>query len=275
MEDLSQYNKEGSPLRKVQLRMVNILVAIDNICRKNDICYWIDFGTLLGAVRHKGFIPWDDDLDIYVHEKDFMRFQKICVEQLPNDLFLQNEVTDPDANMGKGMVKVRDKNSLFIHDFDNFKKNYNKGIFVDVFMAKTYPKMNPAILKYLFSRIKFAHGFNKYYPTINLKNIICYFVYPISYVFHKFLIKCFSFGKPYLIGVTPESYTYGMLSKIDDVFPLQEIEFEGFNFMAPHNPDACLRNVYGDYMQIPAPEKRRTHVIYAFMDRKEGAINTK
>lgn len=272
-EDFSKYNKEGSPLRKVQQRMLTILLAVDELCRKNDICYWIDFGTLLGAVRHKGFIPWDDDLDIYVHEKDFYKFQRVCIEQLPDDLFLQNEKTDPKSNMGNGMVKVRDKKSLFIHSFDNFKEEYNKGVFIDVFMAKTYPKMNPKNMKYLFSRIKFSYGFFKYYPKLNFKNIICYFVYPISYVFHKLLIKIFSIGKPYLIGVTPECYTYGMLSKIDDVFPLQEIEFEGHKFMAPFNPDICLRNVYGDYMKIPAPENRRTHVIYAFMDRKEGAIN--
>ena len=274
-EDFSKYNGEGTPLRKVQLKMLEILVEIDNLCRKNDICYWIDFGTLLGAVRHKGFIPWDDDLDIYVHEKDFDRFQKVCIEQLPDDLFLQNEKTDPDSHMGNGMVKVRDKNSLFIHDFDVFRKDYNKGVFIDVFMAKTYPKMNQELMKYLFSRIKFAYGFYKYNPELNLKNIVCFFLYPFSFVFHMFLIKIMSIGKPYLIGTTPESYTYGLFAKIEDVFPLQEIEFEGHGFMAPKKPDVCLRNVYGDYIQIPPPEQRRTHVIYAFMDRKEGAINVK
>lgn len=274
-EDFTRYNGEGTPLRNVQLKMLDILVVVDRLCKKNDICYWIDFGTLLGAVRHKGFIPWDDDLDIYVHEKDFDRFQIVCLEQLPDDLFLQNEKTDPDSHMGNGMVKVRDRNSLFIHDFDNFKKEYNKGVFVDVFKAKIYPRMNSRVLKYLFTRIKFAHGFFKYYPELNLKNIICFFLYPISYVFHKSLIQLFSIGKPCLIGVTPESYTYGMLAKIDDVFPLQELEFEGHRFMAPRDPDVCLRNVYGDYMQVPPPDKRRTHVIYAFMDRKEGAINVK
>ena len=69
-EDFSKYNGEGTMLRKAQLRMVDILVAIDKVCRDNGINYWIDYGTLLGAVRHKGFIPWDDDIDICVLTED-------------------------------------------------------------------------------------------------------------------------------------------------------------------------------------------------------------
>lgn len=274
-EDYSKYNGDGTPLRKVQLRMLDILIVIDDICRKNNIRYWINYGTLLGAVRHGGFIPWDDDLDINVHEQDFDKFQKVCMEQLPDDLFLQNEKTDPDSKMGKGMLKIRDKNSLYIHKFDNFKKDYNKGIFIDVFMAKPYPNVNWKTLQFFLRRVGFAHGFYKYYPELNLKNIICFFLYPLSYIFHKALLKCLSLGKPALMGVTPECYVYGKFSKIENVIPLREIEFEGRNFMAPNNPDACLRDQFGDYMQLPTPEQRRAHVIYAFMDRKEGAINVK
>lgn len=274
-EDFSHYNGEGTPLRKVQLRMLEILIVIDGLCRKNNIRYWINYGTLLGAVRHGGFIPWDDDLDINVHEQDFERFQKICSEQLPDDLFLQNEKTDPDSKMGIGMLKIRDKNSLFIHPFDNFKKDYNKGVFIDVFMVRTYPDVNWKLLKYLLLRVGYAHGFYKYNPELNVKNIACYFLYPLSYFFHKSLLKCFTFGKPALVGVIPECYVYGKFSRIEDVFPLREIEFEGHVFMAPNNPKACLEDQFGDYMQIPSPENRRTHVVYAFMDRKEGAINVK
>jgi lipopolysaccharide cholinephosphotransferase len=276
-EDFSIYNKPGSPIRNVQLRMLDILLVVADICEKNNICYWIEYGTLLGAVRHKGFVPWDDDLDISVYEDDFERFQIVCKEQLPEYLFLQDPETDPDAHMGHGMIKIRDKRSLYIHGFDDFRKEYNKGVFIDVFVAKKYPKMNPKLMKFLFLKVSRSYGFFKYYPELNFKNIIGYFVYPVIYIFFKTILKVITMWKqkPYYIGVTPECYSYGYFSKYEEIFPLQEIEFEGHMLKAPNDSHVYLTNIYGDYMQIPSPEKRRTHVVYAFMDRSEGAINVK
>lgn len=75
-EDFSVYNGENTILRKAQLRMLEILVQVSSICDKHSIPYWIDYGTLLGAVRHNGFIPWDDDLDISILKKITLNFQK-------------------------------------------------------------------------------------------------------------------------------------------------------------------------------------------------------
>ena len=121
MEDFSQYNPEGSTLRKMQLRILDILVEIDKVCRKHGIGYWIDFGTLLGAVRHGGFIPWDDDLDIAMTSEDFQKFLEIAPKELPPTLFLQTKSTDPSYNMP--VNKVRDKESFFITQHDDFTKN--------------------------------------------------------------------------------------------------------------------------------------------------------
>ena len=82
-EDFSKYNGEGTILRKAQLRMLDMLIEVDKICRKYNIQYWLDFGTLLGAVRHQGFIPWDDDLDICVLRKDYKRLRKVLIAELP------------------------------------------------------------------------------------------------------------------------------------------------------------------------------------------------
>ncbi|MDR3287625.1 MAG: LicD family protein, partial [Prevotellaceae bacterium] len=89
MEDFSKYNGEGTTLRKAQLRMLDILIEVDRICRKHNIQYWLDFGTLLGAVRHNGFIPWDDDVDISVMRKDRKRLKKMLVTELPANLKFQ------------------------------------------------------------------------------------------------------------------------------------------------------------------------------------------
>ena len=72
-----RFNPEGSPIRRQQLRMLDMLVAIDEICRRHDIQYWLSSGTLIGAIRHDGFIPWDDDLDIEMMRGDYLRLLKL------------------------------------------------------------------------------------------------------------------------------------------------------------------------------------------------------
>ena len=77
-------------LRKAQLKMVEILEAIDDICKRHDIKWWLCYGTMLGAVRHNGFIPWDDDCDIAMMREDYERFMKVAQKELPSNLHLQN-----------------------------------------------------------------------------------------------------------------------------------------------------------------------------------------
>ena len=144
MEDFSQYNKEGTLLRQVQLQLVDMMIEIDKICRKHNIQYWITFGTLLGAVRHGGFIPWDDDLDISMTSENLNKFIRIAPQELPNNLFLQTKETDPSIQVD--IVKVRLKNSLFITPREDFSRNYNKGLFIDIFEVIPYPNASPFYL---------------------------------------------------------------------------------------------------------------------------------
>ena len=107
MEDFSRYNGEGTQLRKAQLRMLEILKAVDAICRKHQIDYWLDAGTLLGAVRHKGFIPWDDDIDIAIRREDYPRMREILQQELPENLVFVDWTTDKNFFDACGRVKMR------------------------------------------------------------------------------------------------------------------------------------------------------------------------
>ena len=78
-----RFNPEGSILRRQQLRMLELLDAVDCICKKHNIPYWLSSGTLIGAARHNGFIPWDDDLDIEILRSDYLRLIKILPQELP------------------------------------------------------------------------------------------------------------------------------------------------------------------------------------------------
>ena len=259
MEDFSRYNGEGTILRKAQMREVEILVEIDKISRKHDIKYWIDFGSLLGAVRHKGFIPWDDDLDISMLSEDYKKFLEIAPKELPEWLFLQNKETDPSYK--RDICKVRDLNSFFVEQYDDFSAPYKKGIFIDIFEVIEYPKVSLKTLRFLSKwSIKTSQFFDiKQY--INFKNIIAGITFPVISFLIKTFWKCLYIRKSdNIIGChLIHNHPYKALVNKDYIFPLSEIEFEGKKFMAPNNTDIYLKALYNDYMSIPKEEDRWIH----------------
>ena len=117
---------ENKNLRKAQLIMFNLLKELDKVCKKNNINYWLDSGTLLGAVRHKGFIPWDDDIDICMLEKDYKKFLKIAKKELSENVFLQTEETDKNY-IWFPYAKLRDRNSVFIEEGQKQNELFHQG----------------------------------------------------------------------------------------------------------------------------------------------------
>ena len=90
----ARFNPEGSPLRRQQMVMLEMVTVLDKICKKHDIPYFLYGGTLLGAFRHNGFIPWDDDLDVAMMRQDYKRLMKVLPAKLPSYIALQNNDTD-------------------------------------------------------------------------------------------------------------------------------------------------------------------------------------
>lgn len=270
MEDFSQYNGTGTVLRSVQLRMLDMLRELDKVCRENGIRYWIAYGTLLGAVRHKGFVPWDDDLDVFIHEDDFEKFRLSCAKLLPDWIFVQTGETDPDSMLCRDFIRLRDNQSLVIQEHDSFKLKYNKGVFVDLFKAQSFPNAPKGVLKYLLRRIYFAYGFLHNPRQVNMKNIVCYFLYPLSYYFHKSLLSLIcAFGDKSYYGASGEVSVYGGVYPKDETFPLRELEFENCKFFAPSDPDSFLKRVYGNYWELPSTERRKPSAIYALLNKKD------
>ena len=175
MEDLRKYNPEGSTLRKAQLRMLEILKVFDSICAKHGIEYTLDGGTLLGAVRHEGFIPWDDDLDINVMRDDFFKLRKILPNELPDNLVYQDYTTEP--YFPTPLAKIRDKHS-YVYEEPCTERFKEKGIFIDIIPIEEVPDLKwKAHLDYWYGHC--LRGIHHYVDTKD--TIISWIVLPFAW----------------------------------------------------------------------------------------------
>ena len=251
-------------LRKAQLKMVDILVVIDDICKKHNIQYFLAYGTLLGAVRHKGFIPWDDDCDICMLREDFERFIAIAQKELPNNLFLQNHKTDP--YFPRTMTKVRMKNTLLVEFDESENEKYHQGIFVDVFIWDYH---HPLVMSIL-DKIKIVNVWKykrKMYPKGSFKRVAMQVVVAPAYLVYSTIMKLLA-GVAVLVRKNKKLNYVGQEIKACDgvfydknvIFPIKrDLVFEGKSFAVPNNWDSTLTQMYGDYMKLPKEEDRYWH----------------
>lgn len=252
MEDLRKYNPEGSTLRKAQMRMLEILKTVDGILTKHSIDYYLDGGTLLGAVRHGGFIPWDDDLDISVRWEDFPRIKKLLMAELPENLVFQDRFED--WNLPLVIAKVRDKNS-YLYEEECTDRLQVKGIFIDIIPMEKIPSWPwKQKLDYWYGHC--IRGIHNYTDTKD--KILSYILLPFTWS----LVQCTRlmnrFSSSSQVGDIYGWKPTGCYQK-EDVFPVQRMRFEDTEVCVPHNPDGVLKALFGDYMQIPPEEKRRVH----------------
>jgi lipopolysaccharide cholinephosphotransferase len=249
-----------SDLIRAKTVMVQILKDIDTVCNEHDISYWIDFGTLLGAVRHKGFIPWDDDIDITMPREDYNKFIEVAQKELNNKYFIQLRKTD--SNYKRDWLKIRDKNSIFL-EYGSIKNKDNgkNGIFVDIFPLDRIKKKNKIyfdILRKLYQinpfKGQFDSNINKFLhialsPFYLIRNLV--FRISIKFINPQ--------GSLAIYGL--EAWFYHSFN-YNDIFPLTNIEFEGFEFKAPREYKKHLKEYYGNYMELPPEEQRHYHAKY-------------
>ncbi len=251
-----------SQLREVQLKQLAILKEIDIICKRHDIDYWLDGGTLLGAVRHQGFIPWDDDIDIAMRDYDVKRFEAIAREELPKELFLQNRHTDPFCK--EDITKVRDLNSLYIEFSDTFTKPYERGVFVDIFPMIPYPNVSRKFVKKICRGYSVASSIVEKPKHFSFSSLTEHIYFSLKKRILKMIWKIAYAIKPHdtFMSNVINQNGYGIMHRTSDVFPLSTITFEGYTFCAPNNPQAYLSDLYNNFMQLPPEEKRKGHAIF-------------
>lgn len=114
-------------LREAQIRLLEMLLELDRICKKYNIKYWLEGGTLLGAIRHNGFIPWDDDIDVSMFREDYKLLKSVIKEELSDKYFYQTPITDEYDEAP--WIRIKDNNS---HIDDGTEKKYHKGLALDI-----------------------------------------------------------------------------------------------------------------------------------------------
>ena len=250
-----RFNPEGSLLRRQQMRMLEILLEVDKICKKHDIPYWLSSGTLIGAMRHDGFIPWDDDLDIEMLRKDYVRLMAVLPKELPSWLALQNSDTDP--NYFYFYAKVRDRRSKMLEQNGYDRLWQEQGIYIDIFPMEQHP-----IWLHKFTEKSVGHMYKiwrtstddekairKVRRIFDINNKV---VFPLLRGICKLLPgKVITSG----MGIPFHNPRY-----LNEIFPLTTHAFEGHQLPVPGNADAHLRHIFGDYMQLPDLNKLALHV---------------
>lgn len=257
---LTEYVKKN--LRACQLKQLGILEEIDRICKKHKIEYWLDGGSILGAVRHGGFIPWDDDIDLAMRKEELERFIKIAPEELPDNLFLQTPESDPSCK--EPIIKVRDKNSIYIESTDTFNAEYQKGLFVDIFPFIDYPTVSRGWVKKVAKGISVSYSILHAQHYYSMRAFMEYFYFGAKYILLNALWKIVCAVRPhdtYISNILINN-GYGIMHRQDSIFPIGTIEFEGKVFAAPNNPDAYLKDLYKNYMDVPPEDKRKIHAIF-------------
>ena len=248
-----RYNPDGSALRRTQLELLEILKVLDGICKEHNIEWWLSSGTLLGAARHQGFIPWDDDIDIVMLRKDFKRFDKIMRNYQSEEYVYHSMSTDVDYVYLFSKFRKRQGDAGEEHRRSKFYKY--KGPFIDIFCIEKTNYFAARASSIIYNNLQHLTSYVRWSwlrrPLILLVNLLCLgIIVP--------LLRLVGLINPsgeyhYTLGLGWGRHKFFM----EHTFPLGRAKFEGVEFPVPKDMDAYLSQVYGDWRKLPTDEQIR------------------
>lgn len=270
---------EDQELRKLQMKILDIVKYIDKLCKEENIEYFLMYGSCLGAVRHKGFIPWDDDFDIGMTYDNYLKFLKVCDTKLDKTkYFLQNNETE--NNFYLSFSKLRDINTTLIEE-TNKNIEMHKNVSIDIFPLSGYPTKK--IQQNIF---KLSRAFML---SANINVINNKILYRISRIIIKLLGKkrilkmttqyCTKFDikkSEYLCSFCDGDNIKLNLYKKEWLEKVKYVDFEDTKLPIPINYDKILKTTYKDYMKIPSKEeiaKKKHGIVY--LNLEKGPNKTK
>lgn len=264
-------------MNEIQKKLLEIAEEVKRVCEKHGIRYFLDYGSLLGAVRHKGFIPWDDDMDIAIPRPDYEKFAKVCKTELSERFALR---TIEERNYIYYFNKVDDKTTTLIEDF-NRKSDYRGGLYVDIFPLDGLPDGKAARKRFKKKCRRLSLRANLATLDFSAKKYPWYKRLIIALFRHADGRKCLLKLNKLIQKYDYESSEY-VCSDIIHEMPVPkklfeesaEYEFEGVNFASVKDYDGYLKALYGDYMTPPPQNEQVSNHYYNLdMNNSYTAIN--
>ena len=257
--------------KKLQLIELDIFKSFLMVCKKLDLKYFLAGGTLLGAIRHNGFIPWDDDIDVIMPREDYEKFLEKGQALLEKKYFIQNYKTDPEFVLN--FTKIRNSETTFIEKTSK-NRNINHGIYIDIFPLDGFPRKKLDYIKTKIFDTLYGYQVDKYffYEEKIKEN---FFKHIAKKIFSDMLYRKKSLReiqdkkekmyKKYKYTDSEKIISYcGMYGK-KEIMPKKyfgegkKVFFEGMEVIAPQEYDLYLKQFYGDYMKLPPKEQQVTH----------------
>ena len=262
-------------LRKLQLVELGILKDVDKVCRENDITYFLDSGSVLGAVRHGGFIPWDDDIDIGMPREDYDRFVAIAQDELGDGYLVSNPENNP--YQSAQFTKVMLKGTRFVND-ETEDAGFEMGVFIDVLpydalssnATQEKKQRRCCFLWQSFSYLRCSGHIVVPHQGVlgSIEKVLCRCAhYVVKHIFSAEAINA-KFDEVARSANTDDhakcllvmSYALSKAYPETMMLPPKPIIFEGEEFFGPANPIGFLESLYGDtWNQLPPEHLRRNH----------------
>lgn len=245
--------KPKNLMKDIQLLCTELLTFVGNVCKKHNLDWWLDYGTLIGAVRHQDFIPWDDDIDISMMRKDYNKLNEIIFKEIENyglddliSITYKKRVIDGKSVNGFIQLfivhEVESRNKIFA-GVDIFPYDYLKG-YDEKTLEDKYEESKNSFYRYLTN----GSEAKMLYMGLNQDSVMEHYLKTFNYDLND--------GNYIIPGVEgacgPNNLYNLMILKKNDVFPLQNKKYADKIFPCPNNPDSLLRSVYGKYMEVPS-----------------------
>lgn len=258
-------------LRKYQLAQLELMTMVDSLCTEHNLTYYIIGGTLLGAVRHGGFIPWDPDIDIAMPREDYEKLREYFIHNESDSFFYQHYSTEKHHSQGHALIRIKNSHVVFCSKGSRFKPSCD-GIYLDIFPLDNAPldeklqhkqsKKIKRISQLIYLKLAKVYKSNSAL-TVFAKYAVSLLLSPLTFTYlnrkrDMIMRKYNGKSKKYLVSMASHYSYWKQLMPSEIYGEPTRIQFEGLSLSAPALTTEYLTRIYGDYMALPPEDKRWT-----------------